>query len=391
MKNKGRKLKIAVAVTAKVSFPVKNKSYLFYSPLKVALDISEGLAKKGHKVTFFGPTSSTSKIFKTVPIPISPIYEDRKLLKMQDVSPDIQIKDREKMLVLLEQYFFSCIFKECQKEKFDIIHIHAPNEAMPLVFYSSIKTPIIYTIHDAIYPWRRLVFEKFQTDNQYFISISKFQQKKAPNLNWIANVYNGIKITDYPFSFYPKPKNQLLFLGRLLDRKGVAEAIQVAMKTKEKLLIAGDPNKGSFWEEKIKPYLKKENINYAGFIPYWQTHRYYGQSKVLLCPIKWDEPFGLTLVEAMACGTPVIAFKRGSVPEIILDGKTGFIVNPLNKKNKPNIDGLAKAIKKIYQMPDSKYREMRYNCRKRVEKNFTVEKMVNEYEKTYYKILKNKK
>jgi hypothetical protein len=99
MKNKGRKLKIAVAVTAKVSFPVKNKSYLFYSPLKVALDISEGLAKKGHKVTFFGPTSSTSKIFKTVPIPISPISEDRQLLKMHDVSPDNQIKDREKMLV----------------------------------------------------------------------------------------------------------------------------------------------------------------------------------------------------------------------------------------------------------------------------------------------------
>jgi len=381
MNNRRRKqkLKIAVAVTAKVPFPMKDKSYLFYAPLKVALDISEELAKRGHKVTFFAPSSSKSKVFKTVPLPISPIYKNRKLLKMQGVPPDLQVKDKEKMLVLLEQYFFSFIFKRCQKEKFDIIHIHAPNEAMPLAFYSSIKTPIVYTLHDAIYPWRRVVFEKFQTDNQYFVSISKFQQKKAPNLNWIANIYNGIKITDYPF--YPKPKNQLLFLGRLLDRKGVTEAIQVAIKTKEKLLIAGGPDKGSFWEEKIKPYLKKENIKYAGFVPYQQTHCYYGQAKALLCPIKWNEPFGLTFIEAMACGTPVIAFKRGSVPEVIKDGKTGFIVEPFDKRGKPNLKGFIEAVKKIDQID-------RRECRRWVEENFTVEKMADGYERAYKKILK---
>ena len=108
-------------------------------------------------------------------------------------------------------------------------------------------------------------------------------------------------------------------------------------------------------------------------------------------PIQWDEPFGLVMIEAMACGTPVIAFNRGSVSEVVKHGKTGFIVKPFNKNGRPNIEDFAKAVKKLYQMPEKEYIKMRHNCRKHVEKNFTVEKMVDGYEKLYYKILKTQK
>ncbi|MGB2762611.1 MAG: glycosyltransferase, partial [Minisyncoccales bacterium] len=104
-------------------------------------------------------------------------------------------------------------------------------------------------------------------------------------------------------------------------------------------------------------------------------------AKLLLLPIQWEEPFGLVMIEAMACGTPVIAFRRGSVPEIIKDGVTGFICKP----NDLNL--MIKTVKKIYQMPEAEYKKMRHNCRRHVEKNFSVEKMVDNYEKVYYKIL----
>jgi len=174
------------------------------------------------------------------------------------------------------------------------------------------------------------------------------------------------------FPFSEKPKNQCLFLGRLLPRKGVAEAIQAAIRAKEKLIIAGSPNEGKYWKEKIKPCLKRKNIKYVGSVPYKKTHKYYGESKVLLCPLRWEEPFGLTFIESMACGTPVIAFDRGSAREVINDGKTGLVVK--------NIEEMIEAIKKIDQIK-------REDCRKWVEEKFTVERMVSEYEKIFYKIV----
>ncbi len=375
-----KKLKIAVAVTSRVKFPMPgNTHYSFFSPLRVALDIADGLAKSGHDITFFGPRGSKSKLFKTFIVPIFPVNQNRKILKMEGIPESkLQIKDREKMIVLLEQYFLSYVFKEAMRKKFDILHIHAPNESLPLSFLLKQKTPIVYTIHDVLFPWRKKVFEMFQTKNQYFVSISRSQRKSDTKLNWAGTAYNTVDLKYFPFSL--KTENYLLFLGRILPRKGVKEAIQVAIKTNKKLIIIGGPSQGEFWEKDIKPHLKKKNIKYTGYVFHKETHKYYGRAKVLLCPIKWKEPFGLTFIESMACGTPVIAFKRGAAAEIIKDGETGFIVK--------NIGEMIKATKKIYQMPESEYQKMRYNCRKHIEENFTIEKMIDVYEKVYYEILK---
>ena len=145
-------------------------------------------------------------------------------------------------------------------------------------------------------------------------------------------------------------------------------------KAKEKLIIAGAPNEGHYWEKKIKPYLGK-NIVYVGNIPYEETHKLYSESKVALLPIQWEEPFGLTFIEAMACGTPVITFGRGSAPEVIKDKKTGFIIKSVNE--------MAKAIKKVDQID-------RHECRRWVENKFTIQKMVEGYEKVFLKILKSR-
>ena len=140
-------------------------------------------------------------------------------------------------------------------------------------------------------------------------------------------------------------------------------------------MIMGRHTEDFYWREKIKPQLKGE-IKYQGLLPHLQTAQFYKNAKAFLFPIKWPEPFGLTMIEAMACGTPVIAFDKGSVREIIKDGETGFIVK--------NMREMVQAIKKIDQIDREK-------CRKWVEEKFTVEKMVQGYEKIFYRILARQK
>jgi len=360
---KKKKLKIATVVASELPFPIPSDFPRPYAPLQVALDVAEGLTRKGHEVTFFGPRGSKSKVFKVVTAPFTPLYRN-KIFSL----PEVYGREKEKIFSLFDQYLVALLFKENLKRNFDIIHVHPVDRALPLALLT--KTPIVYTLHDPIYLWRAEIFKAFQTKNQYFISISNNQRKPAPDLNYAATIYNGLNLNLFPFS--EKPKNQCLFLGRLLPRKGVAEAIQAAIRAKEKLIIAGSPNEGKYWKEKIKPCLKGKNIKYVGSVPYKKTHKYYGESKVLLCPLRWEEPFGLTFIESMACGTPVIAFDRGSAREVINDGKTGLVVK--------NIEEMIEAIKKIDQIK-------REDCRKWVEEKFTVERMVSEYEKIFYKIV----
>ena len=346
-------------------FPVPKDFGEIYAPVEVALNIAEGLAKRGHKVTFFGPLGSKSKICETREINISPLYKNE-ILKLPGAK---EKKEREKIFYLFDQYIIALIFKENLKKKFDIIHIHPIDRALP--FALLVKTPIVYTLHDPIYDWRAKIFKMYQTKNQYFISISNAQRKPAPDLNWVGTIYNGINLNLFPFE--TKPKNYLLFLGRILAKKGVDIAIKVALKTKENLIIAGDRPDENFWRKKIKPYLKMKNIKYLGFLPYQKTYKLYQEAKALLCPIQWEEPFGLTFIESQACGTPVIAFDRGSAKEVIKDGKTGFVVK--------NVEEMIKAIKKIDKIK-------REDCRKWVEEKFTIERMVSNYEKIYYRIIR---
>jgi len=143
--------------------------------------------------------------------------------------------------------------------------------------------------------------------------------------------------------------------------------------TGEKLLIIGPPVTGEYWDKKVTPYLG-DKIQYLGFMPREKLFKYYQRAKATLVPIQWEEPFGLILTESMACGTPVIAFEKGSVPEIVIDGKTGFII----KDN--NLEAMAGAVKKIGEIN-------RADCRKHVEQNFSIQKMVDGYEKVFLKIV----
>lgn len=339
---------------------------VIYAPMDIAVAVSEGLAKRGHEVTFFAPEGSSIKVSKIKSDGLKPLRQNGELAILS--GPNVGGAERAKIFGLWDQHLLSRIYKETLEGKFDIIHIHPVDRALPLA-YAIRDIPTVYTLHDPIYKWRADVFRMFASPNQYYVSISDSQRLPAPDLNYLATIYNGININEAPF--YEKPKgNYLLFVGRLHPEKGVAEAVEVARKTGDELIILGPPVTGEYWDRKVKPFLG-EKIRHIGVVSRKELYEYYGNAKATLVPIQWEEPFGLVMIESMATGTPVIAFRRGSVPEIVLDGKNGFIVNI--------VDEMAEATKKVDALN-------RADCRKHIEANFSLEKMVDGYEKSFLKI-----
>jgi glycosyltransferase involved in cell wall biosynthesis len=212
-----------------------------------------------------------------------------------------------------------------------------------------------------------------QSRNTYYVSISDAQRKPSKKLQWAGTVYNGVYPERFPFN--NKPESHFTIIGRLVPEKGIYEAILAAKKARVPLKIAGGPTEGPYWERRIKPNLSR-TIQYVGMVPYKDMPRFLSRARGFLFPIQWEEPFGLVMIEAMATGTPVIAFPHGSVKEIVVDGKNGFLVN--------SVSSMAKAIKKIDTVD-------RADCRHYVKTHFTVNHMVRGYEKVFSHIIKRHK
>lgn len=368
-----KKLKIAYYCSNRTIFPPPKN--IISANADITHEIVKAMVQKGHDVTIYASKGSSIKKAKIIDLGLLP----HKL--------DYAYRSEEWIKDLHNAYRITYISELINNSnKYDLIHLHVGRVIFGEPFIKFAKCPVIFTIHENFVPSFRPLMKFFKKSK--LVSISNAQRKTFPSLNYVATIYHGVYVENYPFNL--NPKNDCLFLSRVSKEKGVEFAIKAAQENKIKLDISG-PGNENYLKKSVFPYLDK-NISYRGMMKKYSKKWYktYLEAKTLLMPIQWEEPFGLVMIEAMACGTPVIAFDRGSVREVIKHGKTGFIVKPFNKNGKPNIQGFAKAVKKLYQMPKKEYIKMRHNCRKHVEKNFTVEKMVDEYEKLYYKILKKK-
>jgi glycosyltransferase involved in cell wall biosynthesis len=255
---------------------------------------------------------------------------------------------------------------------FDLIHSHL-NERH-FFFSPFAKCPTVVTQHWPIEENARIIIENSPQDNVWVVPISNAQRKQGEGLlNYTRTVYNGLDPDK--FKFYDQPQDHFIFLSRLVPEKGAHNAIAAAKKLGAKLEVYGKTKKAAkyqtYWQ-KIKSEFDDKLITYHGEAPYAKVNQYFGQARAFLFPIEWEEAFGLVMIEAMASGTPVIAFNRGSVPEIVKDGETGFVVE--------NVDQMAEAMKKIDQID-------RAACRKHVEENFSIAKMVAGYEEVYKDIV----
>ena len=354
-----RKLKIAAMVTGHYTTPPPKG--VVYAPMDIATEIIEGLAARGHKIDFYGPKGTEVVGAKVIDCGLEALQGKGKKILGNAGSRNIE---RDKIFSLWDQYLIGQMFGAAEKKGYDILHIHPIDRALPIALGNP-NVKAVYTLHDPIYPWRADVFKMFQSPNQGLVSISDSQRKPAPDLNYLNTVYNGIKMDQFKFS--DTDDGYLLFVGRITPEKGVAEAVEAARKSGERMIIIGPASENDYWNERIKPYLG-EKIKHIGFVPRKSLFKYYRKAKALLFPIQWEEAFGLVMTEAMACGTPVIGFRRGSVPEVIADKKTGFIVD--------NVSQMVEAIKKVNLIS-------RADCRRRVEENFSTEKMVEGYEKVF--------
>lgn len=348
------------------------------APEKIMYQITEELVKRNHEVTLFASEDSqtSAKLLSVTP-------------KSTSIDPAIGIGPHVKY----EELLISACYK--MSGEFDIIHSIFDTKSAP--YSQSSQTPTLSTLHNPLTPQRIEILSRFK-NTQSYVSISNAQRKPLPDLNYVATIYHGIELEDYPFS--PEGSGEyMLNVGRVVEEKGLAEAIIVAKKLNRKLYSLGTPvEKQNYWINKIQPNIDNKLIFNKGFLDKKTLQDYYKNAKLFILPIAWEEPFGLVMIESMASGAPVVAFSRGSVPEIIKDGETGFIVNSSPDDirgdwivKKTGIEGLCEAVERIYSMPENDYKQMRKDCRAHVEKNFTVERMVDEYEKVYEQILSKNK
>jgi glycosyltransferase involved in cell wall biosynthesis len=291
------------------------------------------------------------------------------------------------------------------QDKFDLYHFNMGNGEIVFPYAQHVHKPILVTMHGPLdEKYVKKYFSLFSNlKNVYFVSISNAQRKPMPHLNYIKTIYHGIDIKK-AFQFNPVGDKYLLWTGRAVPEKGLDIVLQIIKITKKRAKIFPIIKQEYFaWLQEV--IIKRRNIINQAVSIYtdFDLHRsdlnyHYQTSKLFIFPVLWEEPFGLTLIESMACGTPVVTFARGPIPEIIKDGETGFIINPSDTDKrgdwiikKTGIEGLCEAVEKIYTMPEEQYKAMRKACREHVEKNFTVERMVDEYEKVYQNIINNSK
>lgn len=320
----------------------------------ICRQLTEQLIKKGHRVVLFAPRGSKTSA---------------KLIESTNLAFDyskIVHPYKNDLLHLFSILAFAV--KYAQKNNFDIIHSHLPLVAPAINLISSL--PIVTTMH-----WGNFLPEQQDyfkiIPYHYSIAISCDQKKRLSKfIKFFDTVYNGIDLND--FKFNPKPKNYFVWLGGINELKGTYETIKVAKAAKINLKIFGTIRDRKYFAKRVKPYLGK-NIIYGGeVITAEKRNKILREARALLFTPNWHEPFGLTLAEAQACGTPVLTLDKGSAKEVVKSGKTGFVVK--------NLKEMIKAIFKIGEI-------RRSSCREFVEKNFSSQKMILKYELVYKKVI----
>ena len=319
----------------------------------VVANLTKGLVGLRHDVTLFACKGSKSP-GKLINVIDKPLY-------------DIVGGFSWKTIQAHDFLIFDELFKRL--DDFDIIHNHLGFH--PLVFSKLINIPIVTTIHSSLKPDFPYLADRFK-DN-LFVSISDAQRKLAPFLNYVKTIYLGIETEKFKPSF-KNDNDYLLFLGSLTKNKGADLAVKAARELKEKLIIAGEirEDEKDFLDKEVWPYVDNHMIKFIGEVAMSEKIKLLANAKALLFPIRWNEAFGLVMVESMVCGTPVIANRCGSVPEIVADKTTGFVVD--------NFEEFKKKITEV----DTISRE---KCHLEAVSRFDLSLMAQNYIKLYKEIL----
>jgi glycosyltransferase involved in cell wall biosynthesis len=344
----GKEAKMRIAQVAPLIESVPPKHY--GGTERIVSYLTEELVRAGHDVTLFasGDSVTNARLIASC---------ERSLRKNE------RCKDPVAREVLLVDHVIEYV------NEVDLIHFHTGYLHFPVCRY--LPVPHVTTLHGRLdLPDLVPVFDRFR--NEPLISISNAQRSPLPWANWQTTIYHGLP-KDL-FAFRPNQGDYLAFLGRISPEKRVDRAIEIAKRVSMPLKIAAKVDRADrrYFKRDIEPLLAQSHVEWVGEISDQQKNGFLGNAYALLFPIDWPEPFGLVMIEAMACGTPVIAYDRGSVPEVMENGATGFIVNEIEQ-----------AVEAVGRVRDLS----RARCRDVFEKRFTASRMVSDYVDVYKRLI----
>ena len=322
-----------------------------YGPWELATHtLAEALVARGHALTLFAAAGSRTSgtLVATVPGALSE-------------SPHLDAKVQELRHV-------AAAFERAAE--FDVLHSQA--DLVPLAFSRLTTTPLVATIHGLGSPevqGRVLPIWRDYAPDVAYVAIS--EADRHPGLDYAATVHHGLDPTDWPFAD-PGPDAPLVFFGRMHPDKGPHEAIRIARAAGVPLAMAGIVHDEGYFRERVAPAIDGASVRFLGNVSGAARAATLGGARALLHPIGFDEPFGLSVIEAMACGTPTIAYRRGSMPELVEDGRTGFLVD--------GVEGAAAAVARVPELD-------RLAVRRAALERFTAARMAREYEALYRRVL----
>lgn len=317
-----------------------------YGPWEQVVSVlTEGLVGRGVDVTLFATADSqtSGRLAAVCPRPYA-----------EDASLDPKVWECMHIASAFER-----------AGEFDIIHNHF--DFLPLSYSALVATPVVTTIHGFSSAKILPAYQRYNGRSHY-VAIS--EADRDPSLDYIATIYHGIPMSD--FTLRRRSREYLLFFGRIHPDKGAAEAIKVAQRTGRRLLLAGIIQDRDYYARSVAPHIDNDQIRYIGSVRPRARNALLGRAAALLHLIDFDEPFGLSMIESMACGTPVIAYRRGSVPEVVRHGVTGFIVD--------DQDAAVAAVADLAQLDHE-------TIRADTSARFSSERMVDDYLKVYHALL----
>ncbi len=313
--------------------------------------LADELARRGHKVVLYASGDSQTLA------ELRPVFD----VPLRMAENNGQVKDTN----AYEWVHIASVIKDAAQ--FDIIHNHSGE--LPMAMSSAISTPMLSTLHGEITTDMRFLWDRYKW---YYNTISRASKRGSPDRNFAGVVYNAIDVSSFPYD--EDKEDYLLFMGRISPEKGPVTAIEVAKRLGKKLILAGKVDKvdRKYFHAEVEPLIDGKLIEFFGEANGVQKRQLYRKAMALLVPLNWEEPFGLVMPEAMACGTPVIAFPRGAAPEIIVDGKTGYLAD--------GVDAMVKAIYRLDRLDPKQ-------CRKHVRQHFDVPVMADGYTALYERII----
>ena len=335
-----------IAMLAPIAWRVPPRDYGPWE--RVVSLLTEGLVARGVDVTLFATADSQTSGRLSAVCP-RPYAED----------PPLDAK-------VWECLHIASVFE--QAGAFDLIHNHF--DFLPLSYSELVETPVVTTLHGLSSERILPVYQRYNRRGHY-VAIS--EADRHPTLDYIATVYHGIPLDE--FTLRRVPEQYLLFFGRIHPDKGAAEAIEVARRCGRKLLMAGIIQDQAYFDQQVAPHIDGDRVCYLGSVGPAARDALLGGASALLHLINFDEPFGLSMVEAMACGTPVLAYRRGSVPEVVHHGESGWIVDTLDE-----------AVVALQQLAAID----RAGVRAYIAAHFSRERMVDDYLHVYETVLQQR-